>query len=48
MLDWIMVEGYKNLKEEVKQREEWRRQTVEPVYRRKRTRRKLIRVKLSL
>jgi len=30
MLDWIMVEGYKKLKEEAQQREEWRRQTFEP------------------
>jgi len=31
MLDWMMVEGYRNLKEQAQQREEWRRQTVEPV-----------------
>jgi len=27
MLDWKMVEGYEKPKEEVQQREEWRRQT---------------------
>jgi len=30
MLDWMMVEGYKKLKEEALQQEEWRRQTSEP------------------
>jgi len=30
MVDWMMEEGYKKLKEEAQQREEWRRQTFEP------------------
>src|SRR6218665_2988075 len=29
ILDWMMVEGYKKLKEEAQQREEWRRQAFE-------------------
>ena len=32
LLDWLMTDGYGKLKEEVlKQREEWRRRTFEPV-----------------
>jgi len=31
MLEWMMVEGYRKLKEEAQQQEEWRRQTFEPV-----------------
>src|SRR6218665_4201061 len=30
MLDWMMVEGYRKLKEQAQQREECRRQTFEP------------------
>ena len=30
MLDWMMKDGYKNLKEEPQQRKEWRRRTFEP------------------
>ena len=30
MLNWMMVEGYRKLKEQAQQREEWRRQTFEP------------------
>ena len=30
MLDWMMVEGYRKLKEQTLQREEWRRQKFEP------------------
>jgi len=30
MLDWMMVEGHRKLKEEAQQREEWRCQTFEP------------------
>jgi len=30
MLNWMMVKGYRKLKEETQQREEWRRQTFEP------------------
>ena len=30
MLDWMMKDGYKNLKEEAQQRKEWRRRTFEP------------------
>jgi len=33
-----MVKGDKKMKEEAKQREEWRHQTFEPAYRRQRTR----------
>jgi len=42
MLGWMMVGGYKKLKEEAQQREKWRRQTFEPAYRRQRTRRRRI------
>src|SRR6218665_3719911 len=40
MLDWMMVERYRKLKEQAQQREEWRRQTFEPAYSRPRTRRR--------
>ena len=30
MLDWLLLEGYRKLKEEAQQREEWRHQTFEP------------------
>lgn len=28
-LEWIMADGYKKLKEEAQQRDEWRRRTLE-------------------
>ena len=40
MLDLMMVEEYRKLKEQAQQREEWRRQTFEPTYSRQRTRRR--------
>jgi len=30
MLNWMVVEGYRKMKEEVQQRDEWRRHTFEP------------------